>query len=1724
MKKIFLLSMLLLMLSSTVFAIDREVLFREGFRANVSHVDTKASGFGLDWAFGSTATGFVGTLNQWQASIDLGYNIQMRGDADKLSAGYPNASGSAHIFRWDGIAIRDIDTEKYRKVYISFGMRESTTLPAAFKIEYNLDIDNPESVWTDLGFVAADAKITTATGAWRFVSIEKTLPSSPILSIRFVGGTPAVLDDLCVSGEPDSGFDLRVHIGEAETLLASAVEGLELGMFISGKSDLQTSLSAAKTVAAKPAYTYEEAKAADDDLKAKLDAFRANQITATNAPKIDKVAAQQHIFSNETKVINLSGIGATSGGGAITITAKSVPAGLCAPTVTYTSPNATGSVSYTGSTTFGKGTIVVTVQQANKATAITEKIEMSFDIEVLNASVNVPPVVDKIANRYNVFGDNAVKTITLTGISPVNKGQAISTITATSDKTAIIDNPTVNISNVNTDGTAILSYTPKSGQEGAVKITVKITDNAAGTTSGSAETTVDFMIYVLNSAVEPTMFDAPEQTEIIAGTGDSKIIIPNIRNLDKIGSLTFSTEVVSGAELIDGTPTITYTKGNHFAILNVTDKSLAGKVTMRVMLGNYMQEFDLTISPFSNPGFTLNVYDVIWWQAANVVRTGAMPVYEEVVDKTEFPAENDPFWTGKWEDIIAKMTNDCDPTTSSSPCNPYPIPDVSTSGMKGFFIPKLSGNYRFTFHAVQDFRGGVWIDHKNARSWRDAERVAYHVIDQNNPNNKDIVGTVGSNNTVTSENIYLQAGKVYPIYGVRFFIHRHYWNIQVEGPGIARQIISGDMIAPLYDVAKPEAPKNMLIQTTMDKKMRVEWKAVSNGIKIAKVVGYNIYANGKKKNSTPVTDLYYMIEGLTPSTDYDVFVTSVDELGNESLISNVGTAKTFGSSAQGPGKPTNIRDVVKTGETIKLKWNKPAASGSETVAYDVDVNGVKQNDSYIYNADSFFIRKLTPKTEYTIRVRAYNASLVASEWSDPVKITTDEFNPNSEIGLELNEYRVRLNVEKRNASWSDGLGINAAFKNGSLFANGGENSFKKAMDALKPAIVRWGALDANEYGFESVSGPEANTAFKVDNDGNYEYDRSNSIGKTRKDRGLATHAMNMDYCNSLDAFYSLCIGTKDGIGGLGTQTENYTVDYMDPVKGPQVFKNLIEYLAGPATSVYGYRRSLEGFSDPVLDPAKSKGLLIEFGNEVWGSRSHNAPIGADYIAYGKWCRAMADTMRTSPYWDKIKDIVYFKYSGRSPAIHTVNTNVIRDSKPEDIHILGVGGYLGGNMNYDPDVDYGQTVGQYYRLRQQHMAQYLSGLDALMKEQLLMIGGFLNFYFYETQVSTSSYFGNLGQAVVLTDYITSSLKKGGMVPAIFCYGGGEWRINIGDRPLAHYEMARLVNTYCKGHLLGSNVETNNTLLVDNTIGVFTPLTGHEPVGASVYNNGKQWSVLLFSRDFDNEYSVELNLPDIGQIKNAKRFIVKGKNPEVDGPSTREEFEVVESNIASLKSGDLAYVPPFSMVLYTFEADDPNFEKLPLGYFDRTLPQEIELTGNFTIDANKGTTRVNVAVTPEEAFSKGIVWELSYDNNKHAEGHPLPTLATATNSITVRASSGTVCNGTYNLKATLADNLKVSKSVEIVISNQESGCAVIGVEDAEIANTLVYPNPAEDVIYVKTQLDYLATITIYNSVGMRVIAETSSEEVVELNVSSLVPGQYVVTIEENGVTNTTSFVKK
>ena len=159
---------------------------------------------------------------------------------------------------------------------------------------------------------------------------------------------------------------------------------------------------------------------------------------------INENAAQQ--------TVNLTGIttGATNENDSLTIVATSSnPALIPNPAVNYSSPNVTGSLSFTPAANgFGGATITVTV---NDGQAQNNTVTRTFVVSV--GAVNQPPTINPV-NDLTITENAGLQTVNLSGITPgpTNETQHL-TVTAVSSNPALIPTPTVTYTSPNNAGT-----------------------------------------------------------------------------------------------------------------------------------------------------------------------------------------------------------------------------------------------------------------------------------------------------------------------------------------------------------------------------------------------------------------------------------------------------------------------------------------------------------------------------------------------------------------------------------------------------------------------------------------------------------------------------------------------------------------------------------------------------------------------------------------------------------------------------------------------------------------------------------------------------------------------------------------------------------------------------------------------------------------------------------------------------------------------------------------------------------------------------------------------------------------------------------------------------------------------------------------------------------------------------------------------------------------------
>lgn len=307
-------------------------------------------------------------------------------------------------------------------------------------------------------------------------------------------------------------------------------------------------------------------------------------VTFTNtAPTLAPISDPGALLEDAPlQTIGLSGI---SGGNGevqtLTITAvSSNPDLIPHPAVVYSSPAATGSLTFTPvANQSGSTTITVTVKDdGGTANGGADTIARTFQVTVL--PVNDTPTLGFISDPAPILEDAAQQTMPLGGISAGAAETQALTITAQSSNPALIPHPTVIYTSPANIGS--LQFTPVSNASGTAIITVTVQDDG-GTANGATDTiTRTFQVSVTTVNDAPTLDAVGDPAAIAEDAAQQTIMLSGISaGPGETQSLTV-TALSSNPALIPN-PTVTYTSPANSGSLRFTPvANQSGNATITV--------------------------------------------------------------------------------------------------------------------------------------------------------------------------------------------------------------------------------------------------------------------------------------------------------------------------------------------------------------------------------------------------------------------------------------------------------------------------------------------------------------------------------------------------------------------------------------------------------------------------------------------------------------------------------------------------------------------------------------------------------------------------------------------------------------------------------------------------------------------------------------------------------------------------------------------------------------------------------------------------------------------------------------------------------------------------------------------------------------------------------------------------------------------------------------
>ncbi|MXW34358.1 MAG: hypothetical protein F4Z60_01660, partial [Chloroflexi bacterium] len=175
-------------------------------------------------------------------------------------------------------------------------------------------------------------------------------------------------------------------------------------------------------------------------------------------------------------------------------------------------------------------------------------------------------------------------------------------------------------------------------------------------------------------------------------------------------------------------------------------------------------------------------------------------------------------------------------------------------------------------------------------------------------------------------------------------------------------------VTPFRPAVAPGVPRNVAV-VAGDRQLLLRWDAPNTG---DPQTSYRIeWAEGVSpvgNHEAAAGDLNYIITNLTNGTEYTIRIRAQNATGNSAYVTVRGTP-----ALAAPGVPTSLA-ASGTDGSLTVTWGAPA-SGGAVRDYRVEwAAGATVLGNHTLSARSYTLTNLTDGTEYTIRVRAQNAT------------------------------------------------------------------------------------------------------------------------------------------------------------------------------------------------------------------------------------------------------------------------------------------------------------------------------------------------------------------------------------------------------------------------------------------------------------------------------------------------------------------------------------------------------------------------------------------------------------------------------------------------------------------------------------------------------------------------------------------------------------------------------
>lgn len=207
------------------------------------------------------------------------------------------------------------------------------------------------------------------------------------------------------------------------------------------------------------------------------------------------------------------------------------------------------------------------------------------------------------------------------------------------------------------------------------------------------------------------------------------------------------------------------------------------------------------------------------------------------------------------------------------------------------------------------------------------------------------------------------------------------------------------------DSNAPDSPTTLEVTDFDHDSIELYWDSNSE----IDLLGYNVYVNGIKHNTSLLGSNVYVLTNMTPETNYTIHVTALDDAMNESPNSNTVVVTTSAEPDTIP--PSVVISVYATGGNGWANVSWQPNTETDISGYNVYVDSVKHNTTLI-SGTNYLISGLENGETYSVHVVAVDTSGNESSPSVPVNVMPDGSGlPHIDMGFSL------LDVADGVASW-----------------------------------------------------------------------------------------------------------------------------------------------------------------------------------------------------------------------------------------------------------------------------------------------------------------------------------------------------------------------------------------------------------------------------------------------------------------------------------------------------------------------------------------------------------------------------------------------------------------------------------------------------------------------------------------------------------------------------------